>query len=72
MYCLKGGKQQQEQVALKYENALSKMGSNEYLTNSYIGGQPPQMQNGTWSALAAGFSGGIGGATAGHGFMKKK
>jgi len=64
-------KQQQEQVALKYENALSKMGSNEYLTNSYIGGQPPQMQSGGWSALAAGFSGGVAGASAGHGFMKK-
>tara|TARA_R100000458_G_C8277439_1_gene252936 strand:+ start:3329 stop:3949 length:621 start_codon:yes stop_codon:yes gene_type:complete len=63
-------KQQQEQIGLKYENALARQGSNEYLTNSYIGGQPPQMINGTWSAMAAGFSGGVAGASAGHGFMK--
>lgn len=57
-------KQQQEQISLKYQNTLSSMGSNEFLTNSYIGGQPPQMIDGTWTAIASGVQGGISGASA--------
>tara|TARA_R100000152_G_C6782185_1_gene218849 strand:- start:1884 stop:2504 length:621 start_codon:yes stop_codon:yes gene_type:complete len=51
-------KQQDAQIDLQYQNTLAQMGTDEFLTNSYIGGQAPQMIDGTWSAIAAGVSGG--------------
>jgi hypothetical protein len=49
----------------QYQGSLARMGKNEYLLNSYIGGQAPQPINGGWSAIAAGVSGGTSGAMAG-------
>jgi thiol:disulfide interchange protein len=54
-------RQQFQAVDDQYQGTLAKMDKNEYLLNSYIGGQAPQPINGGWSALAAG----VGGATSG-------
>jgi hypothetical protein len=48
-----------------YQSMLNKRGTDVFLPNTYIGGQAPQMQDGTWAAINAGVSGGIAGATAG-------
>lgn len=58
-------RQEQEKIALQYDNTLRQQGSDVFMTNSYIGGQPPPMQSGTMQALNAGISGGIAGAKAG-------
>jgi len=62
-------KQQHQQIANKYDATLKSMGSNEFLMNSYIGGQAPQEINGGWAAIAAGVSGGVAGASAGSGMV---
>jgi hypothetical protein len=54
-------RQQFQAIDDQYQGTLAKMDKNEYLLNSYIGGQAPQPINGGWSAISAG----VGGATSG-------
>ena len=65
-------KQKGEQIDLQYQNTLAQKGTDEFLTNSYIGGQPPQVIDGTWSALSAGLSGGMSAASSMMAFSTPK
>jgi len=47
-----------------YQSMLNQRGTDIFLPNTYMGGSAPQMQDGTWAAINAGFAGGIAGAQA--------
>jgi len=63
-------KQQFQAIEDQYEGSINRMGSNEYLLDSYVAGQAPIPINGGWSAVAAGVSGATSGAMAGHSLGK--